>query len=201
MVEATLRAGADMIGLVSFAKSPRHVTLDEGAELVALMRGRTQSVALLVNPSDAELTQVLARWRPDWVQLHGDESVARCAQIKNTHNVQVMKALPIATADDVAAALAYQGVVDRLLFDAKPLPDALPGGNGLSFDWRLLLERPPNTPYMLSGGLTPHTVAQAIAMTSCAGVDVSSGVESAVGVKDAQLIATFVANARAAFAV
>lgn len=199
-VEAALAAGANLIGFVFFPKSPRHVSLDEAARLAEIARGRARIVALVVDADDAGLAAIAERLRPDLIQLHGHEGPERVAAIRAATGVAVMKALPIAEEADLAAVPAFATVADRLLFDAKPpkSPDALPGGNGLPFDWRLVADLDPGRPIMLSGGLTPENVAEAIAATGVGAVDVSSGVERAPGVKDPARIRAFIENARAA---
>jgi phosphoribosylanthranilate isomerase len=197
-VEAALAAGADMIGLVFFAKSPRHVTLEAAARLADVARGRSQIVALTVDADDAALDAIMAAAAPDLIQLHGAESPERAAAIRARLGRPVMKALGVAEREDLSAIPAYAAVCDRLLIDAKPPKGAaLPGGNGVPFDWRLLDGFAPGAPWMLSGGLTPDNVTQAIALTRAPGVDVSSGVETAPGVKDAEKIASFIRAARA----
>jgi phosphoribosylanthranilate isomerase len=196
-LSAALDAGADMIGLVQFPPSPRHVDLAAAAELAAIARGRAEVVVLTVNPDDALIEAILAAVKPDFIQLHGKENPSRVAEIRN--RVPVIKALGIATAEDVAAALAYDGRADYLLLDAKPPKDASrPGGLGQTFDWSLLDNREVGTPVLLSGGLHPTNVAEAISRVRPDGVDVSSGVESAPGVKDTAKIEAFLRNARAA---
>ncbi|MGX7705595.1 phosphoribosylanthranilate isomerase [Methylobacterium sp. Gmos1] len=198
-LEASLAAGADLIGLVHFRKSPRHVDLDLGAALSRQARGRAERVALLVDPDDALVEAVVAALDPDWLQLHGNESPERVAAVKARTGRPVMKALGIATADDLARAAGYHGIADRLLYDAKPAPNAvLPGGNGHAFDWSLLAGAGRDHPFMLSGGLTPGTVAEALAVTAAQAVDVSSGVELSPGRKDPDRIAAFVAAVRRA---
>jgi phosphoribosylanthranilate isomerase len=197
MVDAALDAGADMLGFVFFAKSPRHVTLDAAAALGARVAGRARKVALTVDADDAALDAILAALRPDLLQLHGKESPARVAEIAARTETPVMKALGVETRADLAAAADYAPHCASLLFDAKPPKGAvLPGGNGLPFDWTILADYDPGVPWMLSGGLTPANVAEALRRTKAPGVDVSSGVESAPGVKDAGLIRAFVAAAR-----
>lgn len=196
-LEAAIDAGADYVGLVFFAKSPRNVSVPVAAELAARARGRVKTVALVVDALDAALDQIVADVQPDWLQLHGHETLARVAEIKARYGLPVLKALPIATEADVVAADAWRPVADMLLFDAKPPPDAtLTGGNGLSFDWRLVAGVARRYPFMLAGGLTPDNVAAAVATTGAAAVDVSSGVETAPGVKDADLIWRFVTAAK-----
>jgi phosphoribosylanthranilate isomerase len=194
---AALEAGADWIGLVHFARSPRHVSLAQAATLSALARGRAERVILLVDPDDALAAAAVAAADPDLIQLHGRESPERVAAIRAATGRPVMKALGIATRADLTALPAYAAVADRILLDAKaPADAALPGGNGRRFDWELLrgADLPDGT--MLSGGLDAANVAEALARTGIRAVDVSSGVESAPGIKDPDRIAAFVAAAR-----
>jgi phosphoribosylanthranilate isomerase len=200
-LEAALAAGADMVGFVFFEKSPRHVSLDQARALGDQARGRAKIAALTVDASDEALQSIVEVLRPDVAQLHGKETPARVAAIAKRFGVATMKAIGVATAADLAAARDYAGIADMILFDAKPPKDAkLPGGNGAPFDWRLLANVAHHTPYLLSGGLDPDNVVEAIALSGARGVDVSSGVESAPGVKDAARIAAFVARARTGFA-
>lgn len=200
-LDAALAAGADMVGLVHFEKSPRHLDVAAAAALAERARGRAQVVALVVDPDDDLLAALAGRVRPDLFQLHGAETPARVAAIRERFATPVMKAIGIAEEADLARVPPYAAVCDRLLFDAKPprIADALPGGNGLSFDWRLVAALDPGRPAMLSGGLTSATVGAAIALTRMRAVDVSSGVESAPGLKDPIAIAAFTAAARAAW--
>lgn len=200
-LDAAIEAGADMVGLVHFPRSPRHVGGADAAVLAGRARGRAQIVLLLVDPDDTLLDDLLPQIRPDLLQLHGHESPQRVAAIKARHGVPVMKAVGIAGPADIAELTAQAGVADRLLVDAKPPSDgaSLPGGNGLTFDWRLVAGLDPGRPMMLSGGLTAANVGAAIELTGLCGVDVSSGVESTPGVKDIGRIAAFVAAAREAF--
>ncbi|GGF49827.1 N-(5'-phosphoribosyl)anthranilate isomerase [Azorhizobium oxalatiphilum] len=200
-LEAALDAGADLVGFVHFPKSPRHVALADAPALVAQVRGRAKKVLLLVNPDDATLDAALAAFQPDIVQLHGSESPERVAEIRACIGRPVMKALPVARAEDLATVPAYAAVADRLLFDAKPLPDdTLPGGNGRPFDWNLLAGLDPGRPVMLSGGLDAGNLPLALSVAHVDGVDVSSGVETAPGRKSAEKIFAFVQAARAAAA-
>lgn len=200
-LEAALEAGADMVGLVFFPTSPRHVSLGQARELAGQARGRARIVALTVDADDRLLEAIVAAATPDVLQLHGRETPARVAAVAKRFGVATMKAIGVAGPSDLSAAKPYAGVADMILFDAKPPKDAhLPGGNGLAFDWRLLAGFAGETPYLLSGGLTPDNVGEAIALSGAKGVDVSSGVERAPGVKDNSKIAAFVARARAAFA-
>jgi phosphoribosylanthranilate isomerase len=198
-VSAALDGGADAIGLVRFEKSPRHLSLARAAELAAMARGRAEVALLMVDPSDAELTEAVEAVAPDLVQLHGAEPPHRVAVIRARAERPVMKAVGVRTAEDVAAARRYLDVADRLLLDAKPPPGATrPGGNALAFDWGLVADLDPPLAFMLSGGLTPETVAEAVRRVRPAGLDVSSGVERAPGQKDPERIAAFIAAARAA---
>jgi len=198
-MDAALAAGADMVGLVLFPASPRHVAPARAAELAELARGRAEVVLLTVDADDALLDAAVAAIRPDWLQLHGRESPVRVADVRTRFRRPVMKALGVRAAADLAPVETYAQVADRLLFDAKPPRDASrPGGNGLSFDWTLLARLDPALPFMLSGGLGIDTVAEAMRIVRPLGVDVSSGVERAPGDKDPRLIAAFVAAARAA---
>ena len=199
-LSAALDAGADMVGFVFFEKSPRFVGLDRAHALGEQARGEAQIVALSVNASDHSLAAIVRALNPDFLQLHGSESPARVAEIRRMFGIPTIKALGVAAADDFARAADYVDAADWLLIDAKPPPGvALPGGNGVPFDWSLARAFAPAKPWLLSGGLDLENVAEAIRVTRAPGVDVSSGVESAPGVKDAGKIAAFVARARAAY--
>jgi len=196
-LDATIAAGADLAGFVFFAKSPRHIDLDTARALGEQAAGRIQKIALTVDADDAALAEIVAALRPDMLQLHGHESPERVGAVKARFGLPVIKAIGVASAADVAAARSYDGVADWLLFDAKPAPDAtVPGGAGVVFDWELL-RNISAAKWMLSGGLDPENVAAALGQTQAPAVDVSSGVESARGVKDAGKIAAFVAAVRA----
>lgn len=201
-IDAAIEAGADMLGLVHFEKSPRHLTVPDAKALADHIRKSTDTVAitaLLVDPNDHELDEIVRSVHPDFVQLHGSESPARVEWIQNAYHVRVIKAVGVKSADDVTAAMAYEGIANRILFDAKPAEDAeLPGGNGLVFDWTILDGLSDKLPYMLSGGLNPDNVAEAIRLTGAPGVDVSSGVETQPGSKDPELIRRFIHAAKAA---
>lgn len=195
-VTAAVQAGARYLGLVFFPKSPRAVTPAEAAALTADVPVGVARVGLFVDPDDALIEATLAEAPLDIIQLHGHETPDRVAALRALTGLPVMKAVGIASADDLPQLTDYGLVADMLLVDAKPAPDAaLPGGNGLSFDWRLLQGRRWLRPWMLAGGLTPANVAEAVRLTRAPVVDVSSGVESAPGVKDAALIRDFVAAA------
>ena len=200
LLDSTIEAGADIVGFMHFLRSPRHLELDPIGELISLARGRVETCVVLVNPDNTLVAQVAALG-PDWIQLQGPETPHRVEAIRAEAGVAVMKAIPIGSADDVAGVSAFDDVADRLLLDAKAPKSAVrPGGLGVPFDWTLLKALDPALSFMLSGGLTPDTVGNAIRMVRPFGVDVSSGVETAPGQKDAGLIATFIANARAAAA-
>lgn len=194
---AAAAAGADFIGFVFFPASPRALTPAEAAALSAAHPGGPLRVGLFVDPDDETLAATLAAVALDLIQLHGAETPQRVAAVRARFGVPVMKALGIGDAGDVARIPAYAAVSDRLLFDARPAPDAaLPGGNAHPFEWGLLRGVRVGRPWLLAGGLTPANVASALAASGAPGVDVSSGVERARGVKDAGLIRDFVQAAR-----
>lgn len=204
-LDAALDAGADLVGLVLYPPSPRNVSVDEAAALArhAHARGGAQVVTLLVDPDDTLVAEVAEKVRPDMLQLHGHETRERAAHIHKASGLPVLKAVPVGSAEDVKAALAFLapgGGADILLFDAKPPADpaALPGGNGLAFDWRMLEGVRGRVAFALAGGLNPDNVAAAIELTGAAIVDVSSGVESRPGEKDPELIRRFLQAAKAA---
>ncbi len=191
-VAAAAKAGAAYVGFVFFAKSPRNVTIEQARALALDVPVGLCKVALTVNATDAELTDILDTVPIDMLQLHGNETPERVAEIKARFGLPVMKAVGVAGAEDLPAIAAYSRVADQLLIDAKPPKGAdLPGGNGLAFDWRLIAGRKWAVPWMLAGGLTPENVAQAVHLTGATQVDVSSGVESAPGTKDNDKIAAF----------
>lgn len=197
-VATAAEAGAAYVGFVFFPKSPRHLALADARALALTVPPGVAKVALTVDATDAELDAILAAVPVDMLQLHGRESVERVAEVRARTGLPVMKAVGLSGPEDLRALEAYQGVADQILVDAKPPKDApLPGGNGLAFDWRLLLGRVWRRPWMLAGGLTPDTVAEAIRATNARQVDVSSGVESAPGVKDQGLIRAFLTAAKA----
>ena len=200
-LDAALDAGADMVGFVFFSKSPRHIDWATARALGRQARGRATTVALSVDADDDTLQRIVEALSPDLMQLHGSETPTRVKEIRELCARPTMKAIGVATHGDLAAAQAYEGVADHLLIDAKPPKGAvLPGGNGRPFNWNLTREFRPSVPWLLSGGLDPDTVEAAISLSQARGVDVSSGVESAPGVKDPARIRAFVAAARRAFA-
>jgi phosphoribosylanthranilate isomerase len=200
-LDAALDAGADMVGFVFFPPSPRHLQFDVARALGQRVRGRAQKVALTVDADDAFLRSVVEALRPDTLQLHGSESVAQIAAIRRKFGLPVMKAVPIAAKDDLESIGTYAAVADRLLFDARAPRDATrPGGLGNTFDWHLLENVRTGVPFMLSGGLDSDNVGEALRITHASGIDVSSGVERAPGVKDIDKIIAFVRAARNAAA-
>src|SRR6201996_4589405 len=195
---AALEAGADMVGFVFFPPSPRHLALDAAQELGRQVGQRAVKVALTVDADDATLQAVVEALQPDILQLHGHETPTRLAEIKRKFGREVMKALPVERAADLAILPDYMDVADRILFDAHPPKGATrPGGLGAVFDWHLLEGLDLTLPFMVSGGLHAGNVAEAIRVTRAAGVDVSSGVERAPGVKDVEMIHAFIRAARA----
>lgn len=201
-VEATAQSGAAYCGLVFFAKSPRHLSVPVARDLALAAPLGLARVGLMVNPQDAALDSIMRHVPIDMIQLHGTETPERVNEIRARFGLPVMKAVGLADEEDLPRITKYQAVADQILIDAKPPKgSALPGGNGLSFDWTLLKKQRFGKPWMLAGGLTPDNVAKAIAMTGAKQVDVSSGVESAPGVKDAGLIRAFVNAAQTAAAV
>ena len=192
-VRWAVAAGARYVGFVFFPKSPRNVDIETAAALALEVPPGVAKVALMVDPDDAALDAILARVPLDMLQLHGAESPARVAEIRARAGLPVMKAVGIAGAEDVARLDAYSLVADQLLVDAKPPKDApLPGGTGVPFDWGLLTGYRFQRPWMLAGGLTPANAAAAVRLTGARQVDVSSGVETAPGVKDEALIRAFI---------
>ena len=195
-MDAALDAGADFVGVMFFAKSPRNVTLRLAAELAERARGRATVVTVTVSADDALLMSIAENVRPDLIQAHGDETPERITEMARLTGIGVYKVLKVRTAEHVAKASAFV-TCPFIMFDAMPPEGAvLPGGNGLAFDWAIL--RDAARPYMLAGGLNPENVAEAIRVTGAAMVDVSSGVESAPGIKDSGLIRKFIEAAKAA---
>ena len=198
-VLAVAAAGAAYAGFVFFAKSPRNVTVEQARGLALIAPPGLAKVALTVDADDVALDAIVEAVPLDMLQLHGHESPDRVAELRARYGLPVMKAVGVADEGDLATLMEYSLVADQILIDAKPPKNAdLPGGNGLSFDWRLVAQRRWLRPWMLAGGLTPDNVAEAIRLTNARQVDVSSGVESAPGVKDAARIAAFVTAAGAA---
>jgi phosphoribosylanthranilate isomerase len=188
-IDAAIEAGATHIGLVHFPKSPRHISLEAAAAMRKHAAGKVKTVLLLVNPGPALIDQALEIVKPDIIQFHGAERPEMLKLLRQNSDVGIWKALGVKDAEALANSTPYIGAVDLLLFDAPA--QALPGGTGSSFDWSLLAEHEHQIPWGLAGGLTPENVAQAIRVTGAPLVDVSSGVESAPGVKDVAKIAAF----------
>ena len=196
-LDAALDAGADYVGLVFFDHSPRNIAPKEAGELANRARGRAGVVALMVDADDAQIDAVIGAASPDLLQLHGDESVERVADIRRRWGRPVIKAVKVETEQDARSALIYRGTADLILFDARaPADSTRPGGNGAPFDWRTLMGVRDQVPYLLSGGLTADNVAEAIRITGAGWVDVSSGVEIRPGEKDPGLIRRFIKAAK-----
>jgi phosphoribosylanthranilate isomerase len=189
---AALAGGASHVGFIFFAKSPRYVEPAEAGRLRQLAAGKAKAVAVTVDAGDEMLDAIVEAMRPDMLQLHGSESVERVAAIKARHGLPVMKVFPVRAASDLDAIHAYRGIADRLMFDAKPPAGSeLPGGNGVAFDWRILAGLDADIDYMLSGGLNAANIGEALRLANPPGIDASSGLESAPGVKEPALIAEF----------
>jgi phosphoribosylanthranilate isomerase len=200
-LDAALEAGADMVGFVFFPSSPRHLQFDLARTLGARVRGRAQKVALTVDADDGYVAAIIEALQPDMLQLHGEESTDHVEALRQAFGLPVMKALPIAVRGDLDRIAGYAAVADRLLFDARAPRDATrPGGLGTTFDWSLLKDVQARVPFMLSGGLDAGNVGEALRITRASGIDVSSGVERAPGVKDIDKITAFVRAARSAAA-
>jgi phosphoribosylanthranilate isomerase len=195
---AAVEHGADYIGFVFFSPSPRDIAPARAATLAKEIPQHVKTVAVMVEPSDEELEELFAKFTPNYLQLHGNESVQRLSEIREKFNVRIIKAITVRSGDDIATAAAYGSVADMLLFDAKaPESNPLPGGNGLSFDWHLLADRRFDRPWVLSGGLSAENVAEAVRITGARLVDVSSSIETAPGEKDATLIEAFLKKVKA----
>src|SRR5262245_56512981 len=198
-LEAALAGGAAYLGFIFFAKSPRCIDPAEAGRLRQLAAGRAKTVAVTVDASDDTLDEIVEKMRPDMLQLHGRESPEHVAWLKARHGLPVMKALSVRTASDIEAISTYRGVADRFLFDAKPPAGSeLPGGNGIPFDWTILGGLDSELDYLLSGGLNAGNVGEALRLAHAPGIDISSGVESAPGVKEPALIEAFFRAVKAA---
>ena len=197
-LDVALQAGADMVGFVFFPASPRHLGLETARDLGRQAKGRASKVALTVDADDTTLANIVEALQPDILQLHGRETVARLRDIKQTFGLQVMKAIAVETPADLASLPGYAAVADRVLFDARAPKEATrPGGLGAVFDWHVLENLDLKLPFMVSGGLNAGNVAEAVRVTRAGGVDVSSGVERTLGVKDPEMIRAFIRAARA----
>ncbi len=198
-LDAALAGGAAFVGAVVFPKSPRHIEPLHAATLFERARNRAKIVAVTVDADDALLTEIALILKPDLIQLHGQETRERAEQVRLLTGAGIIKVLPIRTAGDFAGADDWEPFVDHLMFDARPPEGStLPGGVGARFDWTLLADRAFDRPWFVAGGLTPDNVAQAIRVSGAPLVDVSSGVESAPGVKDPALITAFLEAVRSA---
>jgi phosphoribosylanthranilate isomerase len=198
-LDVALDAGADMVGFVFFPPSPRNISFETARALASRVQGRARKVANTVDADDTLLASIIDALKPDMLQLHGHETPQRVAAMRESFGLPVMKALPIESRPDLDAIPLYTKNADRLLFDARPPRDATrPGGLGKPFDWHLLKDLDLSIPFMLSGGLSPLNVVEALRITRAPGVDVSSGVESAPGVKDPEKIRAFIRAARSA---
>jgi len=198
-LDVALESGADLVGFVFFPPSPRTLGWEAARTLGGRVHGRAGKVALTVNASDETLAKIVEALEPDMLQLHGNETPERVAVVRSKFGLPVMKMVPIAERADLSPIRIYAHVADRLIFDARaPETATRPGGLGKAFDWTLLKGVNPGVPFMLSGGLDANNVAEALAITNAPGVDVSSGVERAPGVKDPAKIRAFIRAARAA---
>ncbi|MBZ9676645.1 phosphoribosylanthranilate isomerase [Mesorhizobium sp. ES1-1] len=196
---AALAGGASHVGFIFFPKSPRYVEPAEAGRLREAVRGKALAVAVTVDASDAFLDEIVTAMQPDMLQLHGSETPERVTELKARYGLPVIKALPLSDAVDLERIKPFIGVADRFLFDAKPPKgSALPGGNGVAFDWRILAGLDADVDYMLSGGLNAANVGDALRLANPPAIDISSGVESAPGVKDPSLIEQFFRAVRAA---
>ncbi len=195
-IDVAIKAGADFYGLVFFPKSPRNIELEKAARLIEHSSQKIQSVALCVNPTDEQIQKIISIVNPDWIQLHGKETPSRVKEIKKLSDLPIIKAIGVASENDAMTAVDYKCLADIILFDAKPvaMKDALPGGNGLSFDWTYLKAVKQQMNFMLSGGLDADNVQEAIEQTGASAVDVSSGVEKSPGIKDPELIQKFISS-------
>jgi phosphoribosylanthranilate isomerase len=196
---AALAGGASHVGFIFFPKSPRYVGPAEAGRLREAARGKALAVAVTVDARDAFLDEIVEKLQPDMLQLHGSETPERVAELKARHGLPVMKALPLSEAADLERIKPFVGIADRFLFDAKPPKGSeLPGGNGVAFDWRILTGLDAGIDYMLSGGLNAANIGDALRLANPPAIDISSGVESAPGVKDPALIEQFFRAVRAA---
>ena len=196
---AAIEAGAQMVGFVFFEKSPRHISLQTAQKLGSLVPPHVAKVALIVDASDDEISGIIDALKPDYLQAHGNETPERIAQIKKIFGKKLIKAIGVADGSDIKRARDYIDICDLILLDAKApkdLVDALPGGNGITFDWTLLTGHKPKAEFMLSGGLNADNLETAIKLTKPQWVDVSSGVETAPGKKSEDLIRQFIKTAK-----
>ncbi len=193
-LDAAIEHGARFVGFVTYPKSPRFLSVDKLAALAARARGRVETVLVTVNADDAHLSQAMVHAQPDWIQLHGTESVQRAAEVRPFARRGLIKAVGVRRREDLATTAPFDPVVDMYLFDAQA-PGGSPGGNALAFDWTVMAGAKIGRPWFLAGGLSPDNVRDAIAVSGADLVDVSSGVETEPGLKDPRLIAQFLAAA------
>lgn len=192
-LDSAIEHGARFVGFVTYPKSPRFLTMDKLAALAARARGRVETVLVTVNADDAHLVVAVDAAKPDWIQLHGTETLKRCAEVRPFARRGIIKAVGVARFEDIATTAPFDPVADMYLFDAQAPAGGQPGGNALAFDWGLMKGALVGRPWLLAGGLTPGNVKEAIRVSGADLVDVSSGVESAPGVKDPHLLAQFLA--------
>jgi phosphoribosylanthranilate isomerase len=198
IVDTAVEAGADYVGLVFFPRSPRHLELEAAQPLAEAAFGRIETVAVVVDPDDALIDRILTTVRPNFLQLHGNETPDRVASVRACFGLPIIKAIGVSSADDVSKAAGYRGIADLILFDAKaPAGSDLPGGQGRTFDWSNLSSPAAERPFALSGGLNPDNVWEALVTTGADIVDVSSGVERVPGEKDPDLVREFIQVVRA----
>ena len=192
-LSAAINSGATYVGFVFFEKSPRHLTIEQAIKMANIVPDGICKTALVVDPSDKDLDDLLDKVPVDMIQLHGHETAERVSEVKDKFGLPVMKAVGISDESDLVNLYEHSRIADQILVDAKPPKNAvLPGGNGLSFDWKLLAGRRWSTPWMLAGGLNSSNLLQAAKLTGARQFDVSSGVETSTGVKDIKLISDFI---------
>jgi phosphoribosylanthranilate isomerase len=194
-LDAAIEGGARFVGFVTYPKSPRFLTVDKLAALAARARGRIETVLVTVNADDAHLVAAVAAAQPDWIQLHGTESLKRAAEVRPFAQRGLIKAVGVARREDLATTKPFDPIVDMYLFDAQASTGSQPGGNAMAFDWELMAGAQVGRPWLLAGGLNPGNVKEAIRVSQADLVDVSSGVEKTPGLKDPLLIAQFLAAA------
>lgn len=192
-LDAAIDGGARFVGFVVYPKSPRHLSMDKLAALAARAAGRVETVLVTVSADDALLAEATGVAHPDWIQLHGGETPRRASEVRRFARAGTIKAVGIGTRDDLMAIAPYEPVVDMFLFDAKAPDAGMPGGNALAFDWGVMAGFRPGRPWLLAGGLSPENVQEAMRLAGADLVDVSSGVESAPGIKDPARVAQFLA--------
>lgn len=193
---ATQKYGADFIGFVFYTKSPRHIEPNNCAKILSELHKKIKSVIVTVDITNSDLDFVFKQLKPDYIQCHGKESVARIKEIKNTYETKVIKGIAVRNEEDISAALQYKDVADIILFDAKDTSAIVPGGNGVSFDWRLLENREFDFDWMLSGGVNISNLSDAVKTTGTKMIDLSSAVETSPGIKNIELIRKFLEKSK-----